>query len=582
MPSNTPQYAIAYPNADDKIKDQTTESKLAQDLSRLALSTESALSDVERRLNDAIALAGPERGLMPYNTDVSTWTTKEHEGWWDIDNAARANSIIGLPTEAAGMPGRFYHSAAANNIPFQEYRTYGNWNANNQQGVYYRTIKWFGQPYAPWVNLAKGGSWSAGASPEHMMRESELRRRRGKITVQNKAAVAIIYDHGTNNYKNIVHPLMKARALQGTLALNSQMYDPSQPRYVHDNQTTWDMVKTWATEGIEIANHGRTHANFQDAKDIEFEVRTGREELETSVGLPVDSYVQVGLTKPAFGGFDNGETAEAYWKTAAGQIILSSHAVATGMLPGSKLYPLDGTITQGMQGVWIDGGAAAISTAKTQIQAAIAGKQAILIRCHPEVLNTGTNTTTAQLAEFLDWLKQRVTASEVDVLQLRDLAIAQSKSDAIVRETAGRTVSVWDYLNNREQLIYGDTGWRSLTVPNMAPLDGSGTIKIRRVNDRISLQFDGVGYTGTGVSEYLTAAGFIPAGFQPGYGDNPASNVGNVNANKMFILGILQATRIRLLNSVSGWPGVGVDALRGQLTWTTTQTWPTTLPGVAA
>lgn len=151
-----------------------------------------------------------------------------------------------------------------------------------------------------------------------------------------------------------------------------------------------------------------------------------------------------------------------------------------------------------------------------------------------------------------------------------------------IAQSAGRTVSVWDYLNQREQLIYGDTGWRSLTVPNVAPLDGSGTIKIRRVNDRISLQFDGVGYTGTGVSEYLTAAGFIPAGFQPGYGDNPAATVGNVNANKMFILGILQASRIRLLNSVSGWPGVGVDALRGQLTWTTTQTWPTSLPGVAA
>lgn len=161
------------------------------------------------------------------------------------------------------------------------------------------------------------------------------------------------------------------------------------------------------------------------------------------------------------------------------------------------------------------------------------------------------------------------------------LKVMTTRSSLIFDETAGRVVNAWDYLNQREQLIYGDTGWRSLTVPNVAPLDGSGTINIRRVNDRISLQFDKVGYTGTGVSEYLTGAGFIPVGFRPGYADNPTDSVGNVNANKMFILGVLQASRIRLLSSVSGWPGVGVDALRGQVTWTTNETWPNSLPGVA-
>lgn len=370
-----------------------------------------------------------ERGLMPYETNVTSWTNKAYEGWWDIDNAARANSILGLPPEVAGRPGRFNMSAAANRIPFQLFMTYGSGGNRTGQGMWFRTIQWFDQPYGEWVNLLSKPSEAtvADVSHEHLMRESELRRRQGKVKVTNKAAVTLVFDHGTNNFKNVVLPALKVRGLKCTLALNSQMYDPAQSRYEHDDQTSWAMIKGWTTsDGVEIANHGRTHNNFQDAAGIENEVRGGRVELETNLGIPIDSYVQVGVSKPGFGGFDNGETPEAYWETAAGRIILASHAVATGSLPAPKFYGLDGTITQGMSGFWIDGGSAAISSAQTQIQTAITSKKGVIIRCHPEVLNVGSNTTTAQLVSFLAWLKTQVDNGLVDVLQLRDFAIADS------------------------------------------------------------------------------------------------------------------------------------------------------------
>ena len=151
-----------------------------------------------------------------------------------------------------------------------------------------------------------------------------------------------------------------------------------------------------------------------------------------------------------------------------------------------------------------------------------------------------------------------------------------------VKETAGRTVTVWDYLNNREQLIYGDTGWRSLAVPAVAPLDGSGSILIRRVGSRVTLQFDSVGYTGAGTPEYMTAAGFLPNGFCPEYFDNPHGLISNISTNRFYFIGILQASRLRFSHFLVAAPGIGTNALRGQISWTTTQTWPTTLPGVAA
>lgn len=570
MPGSTLRN-ISYPLPDDLVKDAGSSAKLASDLQMLAQTADDAIAGEFRKF---------ERGVMPYNTDVSSWVDKTQSGWWDIPNAAIAQSIIGLPPDVQGMPGRFYHSAAATGIPFQIFMTYGSGGTRTQQGVYYRTIIWFDLPYGEWVNLAgKQSGLGDGGSPEHMMRESEMRRRRGVKNTRGKAGVTLIFDHGTNNFNSLVLPALKFRGLKSTLALNSQMYDPAQSRYVHDNLTNWTMIKGWANnDGVEIANHGRTHNNFQDAAGIENEVRGGREELETNLGFPIDSYVQVGLGKPGFGGFDNGETPEAYWETAAGQIILSAHAVATGSLPAPKFYPMDGTITQGMSGFWIDAGSAAISSAQTQIQTAISTGQGVVIRCHPEVLNVGANTTTAQLTDFFDWLKTQVDNGLIEVLQLRDFAIAErgpARDLYTVSETAGRTVSIWDYLNNREQLIYGDTGWRTITPVNAS----SGSVQIRRIGNTVTARTIGIVVVpGGGQVAYAV----LPSGFRAS-ATNAFGWVSNVSTNS-------ELNRIQAENNGLAWIGdfTGARSTRptfafeGELSWVTDDIWPTSLPGVAA
>ena len=175
-------------------------------------------------------------------------------------------------------------------------------------------------------------------------------------------------------------------------------------------------------------------------------------------------------------------------------------------------------------------------------------------------------------------LPDRVSATETRLGVLDGLG----QRGYTVDQTAGRTVKVWDYLNNREQMVYGDTGWRSLTVPAVAPLEGTGSILIRRVGSRVTLQFDSVGYTGAGTPEYMTAAGFLPNGFCPEYFDNPHGLISNISTNRFYFIGILQASRLRFSHFLVAAPGIGTNALRGQISWTTTQTWPTTLPGVAA
>lgn len=163
--------------------------------------------------------------------------------------------------------------------------------------------------------------------------------------------------------------------------------------------------------------------------------------------------------------------------------------------------------------------------------------------------------------------------------------IPEGMTTAAIRfnQTVGRVVTAWDYLNNREQLIYADTGVRSLPVPATSPLNGIGTITISRYNNEITLVLDNVEYVGTNTSEYLTAAGFIPVGFRPGYSENPAGIITNNNANATYPIGVLQGSRLRRLGPAltGAEPGLGTSAMRGTLKWKTIDLWPSTLPGTA-
>lgn len=173
---------------------------------------------------------------------------------------------------------------------------------------------------------------------------------------------------------------------------------------------------------------------------------------------------------------------------------------------------------------------------------------------------------------------------EVADLKARLLALdGQGQRGYSISQVAGRTVKVWDYLNSREQLIYGDTGVRALTVPAVAPLNGIGTITISRQNREVTMVLDNVEYVGTSTTEYLTAAGFIPVGFRPGYSENPSSVLTNVNANSTFPVAILQASRLRRMGPalMGNEPGLGTNAFRGTIKWKTDEAWPASLPGAA-
>lgn len=133
-----------------------------------------------------------------------------------------------------------------------------------------------------------------------------------------------------------------------------------------------------------------------------------------------------------------------------------------------------------------------------------------------------------------------------------------------VSESAGRTVKVWDYLNNREQLIYGDTGERDIS--GLITADGAATtFTLRRSGNICTMSiysFKALASGGGGIA-------VLPVGFRP---------VGTFGAPAQGLSSRWQVTNS---GNVQAYDWAADTAVVGSLTWTTSDAWPTTLPGTA-
>ena len=278
-----------------------------------------------------------------------------------------------------------------------------------------------------------GGGGTDVSIHQHAMRLSDLRTRVGAPSTGGKAAITLICDHGTNKFASIVLPLLRQYGLQCTLALNSEMYNPDiYTGYANENETTWSQIKGWHdTDGIEIANHGRTHKDATGDAAIRHEIEGGREELEAALpGVPIDTWVQIGTSGDGtkWDGFEDGNRLHKYWTTTAGRVILDAHAVVTGLaIHGGdpyRVYPLTGHPPQGASGYWLDTGTGGIDTAKTKIDQAVGVTGGLILRLHPRVIDLPGMITTQMLDDFFAYLAGRRDAGELVILPYREWALA--------------------------------------------------------------------------------------------------------------------------------------------------------------
>lgn len=407
-------------------------------------------------------------------------------------------------------------------------------------------------------NETVGASGLAGVA--NALRVQEFRDAMGTVNTNGRGAVALRFDHGLANFDTKIRPLLEARNIPYSLALSARNFNAGENAGV-----TAAMVNGWTL--AEVWNHGANqHQDQSSVSGLTDQIVKGKEELQAALpNKKIWGYAVPGTGGTGQGGFNGGATVEEFYTTLAGDLILTNHAVSSGSFPGTARRVIDGRIRQGMAHFTIE--AQTVSRIKLEIDNAISNRTGNQLMMHPSLLDTTGYLTTAQLTEVLDYIVSKRDSGELVVLSPYQMMVADARQQIIVKETAGRTVSVWDYLNQREQMIYGDTGLRSLPL---GASQTSGKLLIRRVGNTVFFNIDEAVFDATGTHSIPR----LPTGFRP-EGVNHSWMWSNGNA----VGGIVSL-------SATAYPGlygyVAGNIARCAMTYQTSQPWPTTLPGVAA
>jgi hypothetical protein len=211
------------------------------------------------------------------------------------------------------------------------------------------------------------------------LRVDEFSQRRGGAKkTGGKGAVALRFDHGLNNFDSVIRPLLEARNLPYSLALNSRNWSTAE-----NNTVTAAMVDGWTL--AEIWNHG-AHHNDATVYATQYDtIVTGLAELRAQLpSKSIDGFIVPGVGGTNYGGFSGGQNPASFYSTDAGRLILEHHAVSTGAYPNTDHRVLDGRIRQGMGHYTIEAQTPAAVIA--EIDAAIAGKTGLQLMMHPSLI----------------------------------------------------------------------------------------------------------------------------------------------------------------------------------------------------
>lgn len=145
--------------------------------------------------------------------------------------------------------------------------------------------------------------------------------------------------------------------------------------------------------------------------------------------------------------------------------------------------------------------------------------------------------------------------------------VASTRTD----QTAGRAIYQWDELNNREQLVYGDTGLRdisSLLINSWSM--ATGLLTIRRTGNVVELRGSLNGSVMT--NDHFVDLGAFMSSVIPA--NNQSLGVCIASDYSMFREIRTDGTQLYIRSGTK--VPYGVNAM-----WTTNASWPTSLPGTA-
>lgn len=356
---------------------------------------------------------------IPTGADLNDYT---NPGVYDAANSTIAASIAHLNESNA------CHITVDKSASSSFWTVFQTVRVANVGTVKMRTINSAGV-ISEWRELTPTSDAAAGGGLSYGKPSAQLRKLGGFGTA-GKPVVALTLDHGLNNLTEHLADHADSLGVPYTIAVSTGEVGEGE-----NSNVSWSDLQNLALNaGVELANHGPSHANQVGPEAITAAVVGSRDTMtENMPQIAVDSFIMPGHgVEDGWDGLGVATSIEAVNTSFAGQLIQRTHGVFTGDVKGT-LWPLNGDMPAGVDRVGIDTDSWVSETQSRIEQAITLGGYSVLTIGHPAYWGNTDRTTVARMLDFVDWLAARRDAGDLILTTVAGAAFARAYDSHVPR-----------------------------------------------------------------------------------------------------------------------------------------------------
>lgn len=294
------------------------------------------------------------------------------------------------------------------------------------------------------------------------------------IGTNGKGVVAIRFDDYQNIFGEKIFPLIVERGLPCSMSLISR-FSTAQP---WGRKTTWNEVRNWNKNGVEIWSHGTNHDNYTIKRfgDLYDEVVNSKKEIEAQ-NIKVVGFALPGVAPgKGQGPLYNGLTKPSDYNSTAGKLLMQTYAITEAYAYPSPTRILPTNIYHGLNHYTVSDGLGSLANAEKRINAAIKDKTGIELMCHPGSLGKPGHMTLAQFTTLLDYIKMKWDNGSIDVLTPSGLYFVNPNVD--VRLKLNTDDSFEGLTVDKPGAWNKTTGWSGKTIETSGGRTGNNFLRI--------------------------------------------------------------------------------------------------------
>jgi len=259
--------------------------------------------------------------------------------------------------------------------------------------------------------------------------QQERMSKGGVIGTAGKGVVALRFDDYQTAFGKEIYPLLIERGLPASMALISR-FNTAQS---WGKGTTWDQVRNWNRNGVEIWSHGTDHKDYssQGYAGLYSQIVSSKVEIEAQ-NIKVVGFALPGVAPSTKNLPYDGLTKPSDYNGKVGSLLMQTYALSEAYAyPPPRILPTK--VYHGLNHHTVSDGKGTLWNSKEAINIAIKNKSGIELMCHTSNLGKPGNMTLAEFTTLLDYIKTQWDNGSIEVLTPSGLFFADPNSSKRLR-----------------------------------------------------------------------------------------------------------------------------------------------------